>query len=126
MRIKMQSKSSLYSGSYNAFSTILSEHSLKGVYRGLGVTMMRDMISFAIFFGVYETLKQKYTKPNEPKNILLLMGIGGMASTILWTVCYPIDVIKTVYQSDSLSDPSYKSSVQTMKEIYRTEGLKGF
>mmetsp|Transcript_14995 Transcript_14995/g.13162 ORF Transcript_14995/g.13162 Transcript_14995/m.13162 type:complete len:82 (+) Transcript_14995:105-350(+) len=79
MKIRMQSKFSLYSGSFNAFSTILSKHGLKGIYRGFGVAMIRDSICSSIFFGVYETFKSKYTNPYEPKNIPMLMGIGSLS-----------------------------------------------
>jgi len=88
--------------------------------------MARDTLAYAIFFGVYESLKQRYTNPNEPKNLPLLMGIGSVASILLWTVTYPFDVVKTVYQSDRLSNPRFMNSRAVIKSIYKKEGLRGF
>lgn len=51
-------------------------------------------------------------------------AIGTLSSVISYSLTYPIDTIKTNYQTKSLSErPVLKDVVQ---QIYRTQGLKGY
>jgi solute carrier family 25 (mitochondrial folate transporter), member 32 len=51
-------------------------------------------------------------------------AIGTLSSLISYSLTYPIDTIKTNYQTKSLSErPVLKDVVQ---QIYRTQGLKGY
>jgi len=60
IRIQLQKKRvnalESYTGSYDALRKIYSRHGINGVYRGLGITLVRDINAFGIFFGVYESL----------------------------------------------------------------------
>jgi solute carrier family 25 (mitochondrial carnitine/acylcarnitine transporter), member 20/29 len=102
MRIRMQNQNvggvSNYTGSFNAFSRIYKQFGIVGIYQGFGATMLRDVIAFAIFFGMYEHLKQRTTDPMGPKNLSVLMSCGAAAGVTLWIATYPIDSIKTRIQ----------------------------
>lgn len=69
-----------YKSSFDTLKKIYKRHGFQSLYRGLGITIARDVIAFASFFGTYETLKQKLTKKGEAKNLPLLMGFGALAS----------------------------------------------
>lgn len=63
---------------------------IKYNYRGLIPTLFREIIGKTIFFGLYYNNRDKY-------NILLVGGVSGL---LMWSITYPIDVIKTRIQTD--------------------------
>ena len=54
-----------------------------------------------------------------------LLG-GSVAGLAYWTSCFPLDVIKTKVQSDSLSDPYYKNYFDVWRKTYRQGGVREF
>lgn len=131
IRIRMQNQANVtdprlkFSGSYEALSKIYSQYGLRGVYKGLNITMLRDIISFGVFFGAYEVLKKKAFNEDVPNNLPLLMTLGAASGVLLWIATYPIDVCKTKFQSDSFSRPQFKSSLNTLYHILKHEGARG-
>lgn len=49
---------------------------------------------------------------------------GGLAGVATWTVMYPFDYIKTRIQSDSLTNPVYKDSMDCLKQEVNRKGLR--
>ena len=70
------------------------------LYKGIGLTLIRDSIGFSIYFTSYRYLQKKYNNP------LINGGISGVLS---WIYSYPIDTIKTKYQVTN------KSIIQIIK-----------
>lgn len=68
---------------------IINQNSL---LRGFSHTFIRDSIGFGIYFSTYNYLQTKWQ--NNP------LINGGIAGVLSWTYSYPIDVIKTKYQSN--------------------------
>ena len=60
-------------------------------YRGIGPTLLREISAKSLFFGSYNTMREK------SDNILL---IGGLSGFITWSITYPFDVLKTRIQSN--------------------------
>lgn len=63
-------------------------------FRGLFITIIREIPSFSTYFGVYTLLEEVDVNP------LVAGGLSGMAA---WLTCYPQDVIKTQFQSSSMT-----------------------
>ena len=78
----------------NQFKTTISI-SYKNPYRGIYATIPRDIIGCSTFFGPYEFFRQQEIHP---------LISGGLTGVICWTAMYPLDVIKTRVQSDSLTN----------------------
>ncbi|KAJ3123087.1 hypothetical protein HK098_002236 [Nowakowskiella sp. JEL0407] len=78
-----------------------------GFYRGLPITVIRDIPSFAAYFGAYEQTKLIFRDSRVRSGLdssigpLELMIAGGIAGIAAWLPCYPQDVIKSVIQNDS-------------------------
>ena len=66
---------------------------IKNSYRGLGITVCREMIALSIYFSSYKYFKERY-------NPILS---GGLAGCVTWAPSYPFDVIKTRLQSGMAS-----------------------
>lgn len=69
----------------------------RGVYRGLNVTIYRDAPAFAIYFPLYEVIINNWD-PYRATQIVPFIG-GGLAGMISWAAVYPMDHIKTLYQT---------------------------
>lgn len=94
----------------------------KFLFKGLSATWSREIPGFAIYFSVYESLKNHfYTSQNKDISILSSFVFGGLAGSSAWLFIYPQDRIKTIVQSaDS------KSILSLIKDTYRDGGLKQF
>lgn len=95
-----------------------------GIYRGMGMTLLRDVPGTFAYFGnhncqkifynrsmclivfsvvCYESLKSVFKSmrnDGELKTIDLLMA-GGFSGFAAWLPSYPQDVIKSCYQNES-------------------------
>ncbi|KAI9281290.1 mitochondrial carrier domain-containing protein [Umbelopsis sp. AD052] len=98
-----------------------------GLYRGMGITLLRDVPSFASYFITYEGLKKlfqamKKDPENNPLTSFELLMAGGLAGFGAWIPAYPQDVIKSRLQNDL----SYKSARHVVATIMKTTGPKAF
>jgi len=101
---------------------------LRGLFRGLGPTILRDIPFNFTFFGMYETschviahAHQPAVGKNELSNAEILLA-GGIAGCAGWTVSMPMDVIKSVVQSQKSSKLTVVSAA---KQIIRQYGVAG-
>lgn len=100
----------------------------RGVFRGFGVTILRDAPAFGVYFAGYEYLTQKITDAKGNVNTLSLLLAGGLAGVISWIVIYPIDVVKSRLQVDGMDggQKKYSGLWDCVKKSYNTEGYKAF
>lgn len=95
---------------------------MRGVFRGLGPTVLREVPSFGTYFLTYELLTRS-EGPVSTGTMLLAGGFAGMAS---WLVSYPVDVLKTRVQTDGNSDgiKVYNGLLDCYKKSVAREGYK--
>ena len=89
---------------------------IRGVYRGLGVTIARDIPAFAIYFSLYEYFSYTFD-PSKQSTAVAFTG-GFLAGAVSWSAVYPIDVIKTHFQLRKLKYdelPLHKAIVHHIK-----------
>ena len=119
---------------------ILQQEGIRGLFRGLTSTMLRECPGYACFFGSYEFMRSLFIKENQTKadlsktNVVWVLRArqpnkisldlvqtwisGGMAGVSFWMIMYPIDVVKTrtqVFQTD-------RSFFRYAYQIIETEG----
>ena len=80
----------------------------------------------------YEALVQRHLKTYNVKrediSPLWAVTYGALAGYALWASIYPVDVIKSKLQTDSL-DPSkraYKGMLDCAGKVWKTQGWRGF
>ncbi|XP_072039979.1 mitochondrial ornithine transporter 1-like [Amphiura filiformis] len=98
------------------------------LFQGLTSTWLREMPGYFFFFGGYEVSKILLTPKGQSKDDLgpvRIMACGGVAGACLWTAIYPIDVIKSRIQVQSLVGPM-PGFLSTAIKTYRTEGARAF
>jgi len=138
LKAKMQvqkADNKLYSSTFDCGKKIVSQYGIRGVYQGLGATIFRNIPANAGYFGVYEFSKRwfadhgasekRQVKDLAPYEILLSGGMGGVAC---WVCSYPMDVVKSLMQTDHVdkSQRQYKSIIDCMRQLYSRGGVKAF
>ncbi|PSC75329.1 low-CO2-inducible chloroplast envelope [Micractinium conductrix] len=117
-----------YTGSVNCATHIFKNHGLKGLYRGMTSTVLRDIVGYAWFFYGYEATMHALAGPNKTKadlDLWQVMAAGVMAGFGLWGSMFPIDTIKSKMQGDSLSNPQYRNTMDCVRQSVAVEGTKG-
>lgn len=132
--------------------TIHREHGLKGLFRGLTATALRDFGYGAYFFG-YEVTSRYLTASSSGLNgstllpdssqgsppLWVLFVSGGVAGVLGWLPTFPMDVVKTRMQSTETAearsimrsevttgDNPYRTTISTIQHSYRTGGVGVF
>ncbi|EDV99452.1 mitochondrial basic amino acids transporter isoform X1 [Drosophila grimshawi] len=118
--IKNQRK---FKGTIDCLINVQRTEGIKGTFRGLTATILRDIPGFASYFVSYEFLMQQQVNPSVPY-MLMAGGCAGMSS---WLACYPIDVVKTHMQTDALGrNAKYNGFVDCAIKNYHKEGYPFF
>ncbi|XP_031617145.1 mitochondrial basic amino acids transporter [Contarinia nasturtii] len=109
-----------FNGPTQCLSYVYHCNGIRGVFRGLGATALRDVPGFASYFVSYEFLMQLKTNPD----ILYTLFAGGTAGAFSWTFTIPIDVIKSRLQIDGMNGEQkmYNGMIDCFRKSYKTEG----
>lgn len=94
---------------------IKSKYSFNNIYRGYFIEYLKNNIGSTIFIGSYYTLRNKYPKSNYKPYY------GTISGCIVWLIIYPIDTIKTDYQTNINS-----TIMNVIKNRYKTYGILSF
>ncbi|KAK7381642.1 hypothetical protein VNO80_00188 [Phaseolus coccineus] len=98
---------------------------LRGIYRGLGVTVMRDGPSHGLYFWTYEYMRERFhpgCRKSGEESLKTMLVAGGLAGVASWISCYPFDVVKTRLQAQTPSSLKYKGIVDCFKKSVKEEG----
>ncbi|XP_060902902.1 mitochondrial uncoupling protein 2-like [Labrus mixtus] len=119
-----------YRGVFGTISTMVKTEGPRSLYSGLVAGLQRQMCFASVRIGLYDTMKQFYTRDSDNAGIgaRLLAGCttGGMAVAF----AQPTDVVKVRFQAqirlpESGSVKRYNSTIDAYKSIARDEGFKG-
>jgi len=111
-----------YRGLVHGTSLIVKEEGLRGVYRGLLPTCLKQGCNQAVRFTVFNNLKK--TLQGESKRELApyeSLAIGGIAGFVSVYATMPFDVVKTRMQG--LEASQYKSSLDCGVKVVKNEGV---
>lgn len=131
-----------YAGLRGGVRTILAEEGARGLYRGLGPTLVALLPNWAVYFTVYERLKALLRTPGAdahaplPHGAHMAAAAGAGAATVLTT--NPLWVAKTRLQvqlaagfadrlpaSAGWHSTPYRGTFDCLRRIAREEGLRG-
>ncbi|KAJ5476738.1 hypothetical protein N7475_002467 [Penicillium sp. IBT 31633x] len=122
---------------------ILRTRGWKGLYFGGGITSARDSIGYGFYFWSYELCKRFMTSDDDGSHqvAMKILLCGGIAGVVTWASVFPLDMIKTRLQAQTIADHPplatesqslLRSQRQTLdsfhiaKETYRAEGIRAF
>ncbi|KAI0057856.1 mitochondrial NAD transporter [Artomyces pyxidatus] len=137
-----------YLGVWAMLRNIIQHDGLRGLYRGLGPTILGYLPTWAIYFAVYDGIKTRFGQPpigmesNErlypapsakgyqpvirehPWTLHILSAMTAGASS---TICTnPFWVIKTRFMTQSRTEVRYRHTLDAATTIYRNEGIRAF
>lgn len=114
--------SRLHTGPLDIARSILRTEGLRGIYRGFTITVLRDAPAHGVYFWTYEYMKEHLhpgCRSNGQESFRTMLMAGGLAGVASWISCYPLDVIKTRYQAQSIK---YNGIVDCFRQSVREEG----
>ncbi|PNW71127.1 hypothetical protein CHLRE_17g747797v5 [Chlamydomonas reinhardtii] len=113
---------------------VAAEGWVRGLTRGLGATLAREVPGNAVFFTAYEAARQALrqtsdlqgatTRRADLQGALAAILCGGAAGTLMWALVLPIDVAKTRLQTASPGSPWDVGLMQQWAMLWREGGLR--
>ncbi|EWM25764.1 solute carrier family 25 member 45 [Nannochloropsis gaditana] len=111
-------------GLLSCIREVYREGGLRAFFNGFGPTLVRDLPAFGCYFALYEVVKDKL-EGRGASPWLSSSVAGGFAGCFSWIIVYPVDVIKTVMQTQRGTGPRH-GMLETGLRLWRTEGLGVF
>ena len=113
-------------------SDILSEHGIRGLFRGWWSTMWREVPAFGMYFATYDYVKDSINAklrsydPTHEHSWMASAISGGISGSFTWFLIYPFDVIKTRIQTSPLhsTKPSQTQIWYVGKDIVHKHGWR--
>ena len=138
-----------YSGVINAYSTIIRQEGVLGLWTGLGPAVLRNSIINATELASYETAKEFLVyKLGVPDNLIAHFSAGAAAGLMATIIGNPVDVIKTRVMASRKAAEStikpvsgtppptvngasttpviYKGAIDCVVQTFRNEGFMAF
>ncbi|KAI9107816.1 hypothetical protein K1719_021152 [Acacia pycnantha] len=128
IRLQLQSKGQLiefYKGPLSMTRKIWNREGLRGIFRGFGITVLRDAPSHAVYFWTYEYMREQLDpgcRNTSQESLSTMVIAGGLAGVVSWIGCYPFDVIKTRLQAQTQSSLRYTGILDCLGKSIREEG----
>lgn len=116
-RMQLQTSTAQLSGPLECLKQTYKREGYRGVFKGLGITLLREAPSFGVYFLTYEALTR--TTDNSPVSTPCMLLAGGLAGTASWVISYPLDVIKSRIQG---SGNRYTGAIDCLKQSVKLEG----
>lgn len=115
-----------HKGPLSVAKSIFQAEGLRGIYRGLTITVLRDAPAHGFYFWTYEFMREQLhpgCRKSGKESLRTMLFAGGLAGVASWVCCYPLDVIKTRIQAQSLSPlPKYTGIVDCFHKSVKQEG----
>ncbi|KAG9453074.1 hypothetical protein H6P81_005978 [Aristolochia fimbriata] len=128
-RLAAQTNVVYYRGISHTLYTICRDEGIKGLYKGLGATLLGVGPSIAISFSVYETLRSSWQsrRPHD-SSVLVSLACGSLSGIASSTATFPLDLVRRRMQLEGAGGRArvYKSGLLgTFQHIIRSEGFRG-
>ena len=116
-----------YNGLFDGMSKILKKEGIRGMYVGLGPTLLKFSMNQGTRFMVYDKVTGALSRFGDPENSfhknMKRVLAGWMAGGISVLMNQPVDVIKTNVQG--LEAHKYNGSLDCFKKTMAAEGVRG-
>jgi len=119
--------SRFYAGPIDCLRRIYAAHGIRGVYHGLGATLLFRS-SFFFWWGTYDLFSRALRARTKLGDAAINFWAGGLSAQVFWVVSYPSDVVKQRIMTDPLGgaladgSPRFRSWGQAARAVYREGG----
>lgn len=120
-----------YSGPIDCCTKILRTHGFHGLYHGLAATLLFRTFFF-FWWGSYDIFTRLLSNRTSLSAPAVNFWAGGVSAQVFWMTSYPSDVVKQRIMADPLGgklgdgDRRFLRWKDAAKEIWRTDGLRGY
>ncbi|KAL4193939.1 hypothetical protein AMTRI_Chr05g66270 [Amborella trichopoda] len=127
IQLQLQKQASRGLGPMGLIRRIMEREGVKGMYRGLAVTALRDAPAHGVYFWTYEYTREhlhpgcRQCEENTTTTLTLgkMLVAGGVAGVASWVCCYPLDVLKSRLQGEPAA---YTGILHCFRKSVREEG----
>lgn len=91
-----------------------------GPFQGIGPTILRNAPANSVYLGSFEVMKRAAAErmgvPTKDLPAYVVLGSAGLGGVMYWLSIFPIDVIKSAMQTDSMvySERKYYTVLETV------------
>lgn len=121
-----------YAGPVDCARRIWRAHGLRGVYHGLGATLIFRSFFF-VWWGAYDVLSRALRKGRPAWSAPAVnFWAGGLSAQVFWLVAYPSDVVKQRIMTDPLGGRlgdgkrRFANWREAASAVYRENGARGY
>ncbi|KAG6113669.1 hypothetical protein E4U31_000102 [Claviceps sp. LM219 group G6] len=120
-----------YSGPVDCVRKIYTHHGVRGIYHGLGATMIFRSL-FLFWWGSYDVLSRWMRHKTNMSAPAINFWAGGLSAQIFWLTSYPSDLVKQRIMTDPLGGglgdgqrrfPRWRDAAV---EVWRESGWRGY
>lgn len=121
----------LYAGPIDCVRKVFRHHGIRGVYHGLGATLLFRS-SFFAWWGSYDVFTRWMRERTSWSAPVVNFWAGGLSAQVFWVVSYPSDVVKQRIMTDPMGGglgdgvrrfPRWKDAAAA---VYREGGWRGY
>lgn len=115
----------VYSNDFECAKYLIKHEGWRALFfHGLGITIIREIPSFAFYFVAYGLLARS-SFAAQLGNHLAPLVFGALAGWAMWIPTYPADIVKTLVQVQD-SKGKMMGPTQITAQLYRSGGVKAF
>ncbi|XP_012671968.2 mitochondrial uncoupling protein 3 [Clupea harengus] len=117
-----------YRGVFGTITTMVRTEGARSLYNGLVAGLQRQMSFASVRIGLYDSMKQFYTKGSENASIVVRLMAGCTTGAMAVAFAQPTDVVKVRFQAQGrLTDGGkrYNGTMDAYRTIAREEGVRG-
>lgn len=117
-----------YTGIRNVIEMVYKEGGFRGLYRGVGPTLIGILPYAGLKFYIYEELKRHVPEVHQ-NSVFMPLSCGALAGLVGQTFTYPLDVVRRQMQVERRgphlqTGERFKSSMDGLRTIVRNQGWK--
>ncbi|XP_023769947.1 mitochondrial carrier protein CoAc1 [Lactuca sativa] len=115
-----------YSGIRNVLQSVYTEGGMRGLYRGVGPTLIGILPYAGLKFYIYEKLKRHVSEEHQ-RSIMMRLCCGALAGLFGQTFTYPLDVVRRQMQVENmqaLGGGRHKNTWQGITTIVSEQGWR--
>ena len=123
-------RTSNYTGPWDAVRKIYGAEGIRGLSKGMTITLCREVPAFGLYFGTYDMLCRQLVRDGRSIHDLptsWLCIAGGLSGVASWIITYPCDFIKSRIQTDGVhGPPQYRGILDCCRKSYALGKLRIF
>ncbi|XP_036975683.1 mitochondrial uncoupling protein 2-like isoform X1 [Acanthopagrus latus] len=129
-RPSLEVQKNRYRGVFGTILTMVKTEGPRSLYSGLVAGLHRQMGFASVRIGLYDTMKQFYSRGSESAGLGTRLLAGCTTGAMAVTFAQPTDVVKVRFQAqvrlpESGSVKRYSGTMDAYRTIARDEGIKG-